>query len=240
MKKRKLLSVLSLTAILSLSLPTLSYAASEPTFSEYWYQDGVSNWHINDGDGSLVKNAWLCDDVIDSNGKDIWYLIDTNGNMISAGLVQDQTGNYYSLETSHAGYYGMLRYKSGVYDGVYLELESSHDGSFAKIKNGDGIEALKEKYGVLQVSIDNNNCIYTSNFNNYGVNSNNTNNSVNTKSPNTTSNIETEITNLDAITKETQIENKSYKSEEERIDEALEKYKDKCSFGGDKGIEWNR
>ena len=47
--------------------------------------------------------------------------------MVNTGLVQDQTGNIYSLETSHNGYYGMLRYKSGAYDGVYLDLES-HPG----------------------------------------------------------------------------------------------------------------
>ena len=72
----------------------------------------------------------------------------------------------------------MLRYKSGAYDGVYLDLESSHGGSFAKIKNQDGIEGLKGIYGLTQVNIDNSNCVYTSSFRNSNpVNgSNNTNN----------------------------------------------------------------
>jgi hypothetical protein len=86
--------------------------------------------------------------------------------MVSAGLVQDQTGNIYSLETSHNGYYGMLRYKSGVYDGVYLDLISEHMGSFAKINNQDGIVGLQAMYGLTQVNIDNSNCVYTSSFKN--------------------------------------------------------------------------
>ena len=161
--KRKSLIVLGLVAIMSLSLPLLSYAS---TFSEFWYQDTQGNWHIKDNNGNMVTNAWLCDDAVGSNGQDIWYLIDANGNMVSAGLVQDQTGNIYSLETSHNGYYGMLRYQSGAYDGVYLDLESSHGGSFARIKNQEGVAGLQGIYGLTQVNIDNSNCVYTSSFRN--------------------------------------------------------------------------
>lgn len=161
--KRKSLIVLGLVAIMSLSLPLLSYAS---TFSEFWYQDTQGNWHIQDNNGNMVTNAWLCDDAVPSNGQNIWYLIDSNGNMVSAGLVQDQTGNIYSLETSHNGYYGMLRYQSGAYDGVYLDLESSHGGSFAKIKNQEGVAGLQGIYGLTQVNIDNSNCVYTSRFRN--------------------------------------------------------------------------
>ena len=180
--KKKIVFLISIL-IMSLSLPLLSYAS---TFSEYWYQDSQGNWHIQDNNGNMVTNAWLCDDAVSSNGQNIWYLIDSNGNMVSAGLVQDQTGNIYSLETSHQGYYGMLRYKSGVYDGVYLDLEASHGGSFAKIKNQDGISGLQSIYGLTQVNIDNSNCVYTSSFrnsnpvngSNNSVPSNNTNNNV--------------------------------------------------------------
>jgi hypothetical protein len=173
--RKKSLIVLGLTIGMSLSMSLLSYAS---TFSEYWYQDNQGNWHIKDNNGNMVTNAWLCDDAVGSNGQDIWYLIDSNGNMVSAGLVQDQTGNIYSLETSHNGYYGMLRYKSGAYDGVYLDLESSHGGSFAKIKNQEGVTGLQGIYGLTQVNIDNSNCVYTSSFRNSNpVNgSNNTNN----------------------------------------------------------------
>ena len=163
--RRKGLKVLGLAIGMSLSMSLLSYAS---TFSEYWYQDSQGNWHIQDQNGNMVTNAWLCDDAVASNGQDIWYLIDSNGNMVSAGLVQDQTGNIYSLETSHNGYYGMLRYKSGAYDGVYLDLESSHGGSFAKIKNQEGVAGLQGIYGLTQVNIDNSNCVYTSSFRNSG------------------------------------------------------------------------
>ena len=160
--KKKIVFLISIL-IMSLSLPLLSYAS---TFSEYWYQDTQGNWHIQDNNGNMVTNAWLCDDAVSSNGQNIWYLIDSNGNMVSAGLVQDQTGNIYSLETSHNGYYGMLRYQSGAYDGVYLDLESSHGGSFAKIKNQEGVVGLQGIYGLTQVNIDNSNCVYTSSFRN--------------------------------------------------------------------------
>lgn len=138
--------------------------ASESTFSEYWFQDSDGSWKVRDNSGNIVKNAWLCDDAVASNGQNVWYLLDANGNMLTQGLVQDQTGNYYSLETNHNGFYGMLRYQSGTYDGVSLSLESSHSGGFAKILNQDGINALSTKYGVTNVSIDNSNCVYTSTF----------------------------------------------------------------------------
>ena len=141
-----------------------SYAAETATFSEYWFQDSNGSWKVKDNNGNIVKNAWLCDDAVASNGKDVWYLLDSNGDMVSAGLVQDQTGNFYSLETNHNGYYGMLRYKSGNYDGVSLTLEGSHSGAFAAVLNADGLNALKGKYGVTTVNIDNSNCVYTSNF----------------------------------------------------------------------------
>ena len=161
--RKKGLKVLGLAIGMSLSMSLLSYAS---TFSEYWYQDSQGNWHIQDQNGNTITNAWLCDDAVSSNGQDVWYLIDATGNMVSAGLVQDQTGNIYSLETSHNGYYGMLRYKSGVYDGVYLDLISEHMGSFAKINNQDGIVGLQAMYGLTQVNIDNSNCVYTSSFKN--------------------------------------------------------------------------
>lgn len=138
--------------------------AAESTFSEFWFQDTDGSWKVRDNSGNIIKNAWLCDDAVASNGQNVWYLLDANGNMLTQGLVQDQTGNYYSLETNHNGFYGMLRYQSGTYDGVSLSLESSHSGGFAKILNQDGINALSAKYGVTSVSINNSNCVYTSTF----------------------------------------------------------------------------
>lgn len=139
-------------------------AETAPAFSQYWFQEN-GQWRIRDGSGNIIKGAWVCDDAVPSNGQEVWYLIDRNGYMVSAGLVQDNTGNYYSLETGHTGYYGMLRHVSGNYDGINLSLEASHSGSFAKILNADGIQALAAKYGVTNFPIDNSNCVYTSQFN---------------------------------------------------------------------------
>lgn len=148
-----------------------AHAAESATFSEYWFQDSAGNWKVRDGSGNIVTNAWLCDDAVTSNGKDVWYLLDSNGNMVTAGLVQDGTGNFYSLETNHDGYYGMLRYRSGNYDGINLSLEGSHGGSFAAVLNQDGVDALRGRYGVTSVAhINNSNCVYTSSFRSSGGN----------------------------------------------------------------------
>ena len=159
MKKRILFTALIISAVLCFT----SFAAG--TYSEFWKQDANGAWYVQKPDGTKVTNAWLCDDAVPANGKDVWYLLDANGQMISAGLVQDGTGNYYSIETEHNGYYGMLRYKSGNYGGVNLTLEGSHNGAFAAILNQDGIDALKAQYGLTSVAnIDNSNCVYTSSF----------------------------------------------------------------------------
>ena len=179
------LSFLTLSCVYMFCMPVY---ANTPTFSEFWFQDSQGNWKVRDNNGNTITNAWLCDDAVSSNGQDVWYLIDANGNMVNTGLVQDQTGNIYSLETSHNGYYGMLRYKSGAYDGVYLDLESSHGGSFAKIKNQEGIDGLQAIYGLTQVNIDNSNCVYTSSFRNSWGNSNQVNGSNNSVPSNNTNN----------------------------------------------------
>lgn len=152
-------------ALLAIMSAVTAFAAE---FSSYWYQDGNGGWHIKDGNGKTVTDAWLCDDAVPSNGRNIWYLIDAEGNMVSAGLVKDGTGNCYSLEMNHDGHFGMLRYESGTYtaDGltVSLSLEQSHNGRFAAINNSDGMEALRAKYGLKTVNIDNSNILYTSEF----------------------------------------------------------------------------
>ncbi len=148
-----------------IAMAVMAFAAitvEAATFSDVWFQNADGTWSVRMADGSVLKDAWFCDDAVPSNGKDIWYLIDKDGKMMSAGLVQDGTGNYYSLEMEHNGFYGMLRYKSGTYDGVSLQLESQHNGSFAAIRNADGIEALKAKYGVTKLAINNSNIVYSS------------------------------------------------------------------------------
>lgn len=159
MRKKIFLAGLLLSALMAMT------AYADATFSQFWKQDGAGNWYVEQPGKGKVTNAWLCDDAVASNGKDVWYLLDASGNMVTAGLVQDGTGNFYSLETEHNGYYGMLRYKSGSYGGINLSLEGSHNGAFAAVLNTDGIEALKGRYGVTSVAhINNGNCVYTSSF----------------------------------------------------------------------------
>lgn len=160
MKKRIAILAGALALIVAASITTFAAA----TFSDAWKQDSSGNWYVQRPDGSKVTSAWLCDDAVPANGKEVWYLLDKSGNMISSPLVHDKTGNYYSLETEHNGYYGKLRYKSGVYGGVNLTLEGSHNGFFAAILNQDAINALKGAYGCTELDIDNSNIVYTSSF----------------------------------------------------------------------------
>ena len=159
MKKTRI-SIAILIPVFSVLFAITAFAG---TFSTAWKQDASGNWYVEEN-GKKLKSVWLCDDAVPENGKNIWYLIDANGNMLTAGLVQDRTGNYYSLEINHNGYFGMLRYQSGTYDGINLQLESNHDGAFAAIKNQDAIDALKAKYGVAKLDFGNENCKYTSSF----------------------------------------------------------------------------
>ncbi|MCQ2414521.1 MAG: InlB B-repeat-containing protein [Lachnospiraceae bacterium] len=139
-------------------------AAGTATFSKNWFADAAGVWRIKDKAGNIVTSAWLCDDAVAANGQSVWYLMNTDGTMLAAGLVQDNTGNYYSLEMNHNGYYGMLRYVNGTYDGIYMEFSQKHDGTFGAITNQSAIDALKAKYGVTKFGVGNENCIYTKNF----------------------------------------------------------------------------
>lgn len=142
-----------------------SVKSSVPTFSKFWTQDAAGTWRIKDKAGNYVVNAWLCDNAVLGNGQNVWYLLNADGSMITAPLVQDNTGNYYSLEMNHNGYYGMLRYVNGTYDGIYMEFSQKHDGTFGAITNQSAIDALKAKYGVVRYGIDNSNSVYTKDFN---------------------------------------------------------------------------
>ena len=138
------------------------------TFSPNWYADGFGVWRIKNSAGQVVTNAWLCDDAVTANGQNVWYLLTQDGAMLAAGLVQDNTGNFYSLETNHDGYFGMLRYTDGYYNcngqQVYLKFSQKHDGSFGAVINEDGLEKLKAIYGVTKYGIGNENAVYTKTF----------------------------------------------------------------------------
>ena len=84
-KKRKIFAT---AAVMVMPFSMASLAA---TYSDYWKQDANGTWYVQKPDGTKVVNAWLCDDAVPENGKEVWYLLDANGQMISAGLVQDGT-----------------------------------------------------------------------------------------------------------------------------------------------------
>ena len=138
------------------------------TYSPNWFVDASGVWKIRNSKGELVKNAWICDDVITANSQNVWYLLQADGSMLAAGLVQDNTGNFYSLETTHNGYFGMMRYKDGYYDcngqQVYLKFNQKHDNSFGAVINEDGLEKLKQIYGITKYPIGNETCTYTASF----------------------------------------------------------------------------
>lgn len=142
--------------------------ASAQTYSKNWYADANGVWRIKDSKGNMVKSAWVCDDAIPQNGRNIWYLMNQDGSMLAAGLLQDATGNWYSLETNHDGYYGMLRYEDGYYNcngtKVFLKFEHEHNGSFGAIKNLTAVDKLKKIYGVTAFPAGNESIVYTATF----------------------------------------------------------------------------
>lgn len=135
------------------------------SFSEFWKQDNNGEWYVEKPDGERVTGVWLCDDAVEENGKEVWYLIGKNGYMVTAPLVRDDKGSCYSIETEHNGHYGMLRNTSGTYGGISLSIEEKHEGDFAAIQNDEGIRALEEACGMTDVSeISSKKCVYTSTF----------------------------------------------------------------------------
>ena len=142
-----------------------SSSAPKKTYSTRWIVDEKGAWHITDKNGNLLKNCWVCDDAVPGNGNNVWYLIREDGTLETAGLVQDAAGRFYSPETAHNGYFGMIRYKNGYYNcggqQIWLEFSSNHDGTFGMIINADGIEKLKAIFGVTPVKAGNGNIINT-------------------------------------------------------------------------------
>ena len=136
-------------------------------YSKFWVQqNGI--WKVVDKNGLIVKNAWLCDDAVTANGNNVWYLLKADGTMASDGLLMDATGNCYSLEQEHKGYFGSLRYKDGYYNvggkQVYLTFCRDHNGAFGAVLNPDGLAALKAAYGVAAYANGNESIRYTSKF----------------------------------------------------------------------------
>lgn len=158
MKKKTVLVTLILTLLCAIT------AFGAAAFSDAWRQGADGVWRVYSSQGVLQRNVWFCDDAVGGpSASDNWYLLDANGNMVSSPLVKDGTGNFYSLETNHNGYYGMIRHATGTYDGIYIQFSQNHDGTFGAIQNPEAINALMAKYGLFDISsISNANCVYSS------------------------------------------------------------------------------
>lgn len=148
-----------------LMVSLLQTVPSLAAYSGYWKQDSGGFWYVEKPDGTKVRNAWICDDAVLENGKNIWYLVDGEGHLVTDGLLRDRAGFYYSTETEHNGCYGMLRYQSGTYAGISLSLCGDHHGAFASIQNEDGIFRLSEICGVRDLGTGSEpGIVYTSSF----------------------------------------------------------------------------
>ena len=155
--KRKL-SVSVLSALFVMVFAVSALAAQR--FSDCFVKDASGNWKVKDVDGKYVTNAWVRDDAAGGTG---WYFFDVNGNMLVSPLVQDTVGRCYSFETDPNGNYGELRTQPGTYDGIFLDIETSDTGgTYGSIKNADGIEAMKEKYGMGSLDTTRSGRVFTS------------------------------------------------------------------------------
>lgn len=113
---------------------TMTSYAAEVTQSTRW--EGVGDiWRLKTADGGgYVTNSWFQD----NDGS--WYMIGSDGQMLS-GLITDQsTGKSYYCNINHDGYYGRMQVVDGVYNingkDVYMTFNQSHDGSYGAITTG--------------------------------------------------------------------------------------------------------
>lgn len=157
MDRRRITAFIMTVVMIVLSVFPVSASTG---YSVNWKQDETGRWFVQKNDGTVIKNAWFGDDTDPVDVK--WYILGSDDFMVEAPLVCDKTGTYYSIETSHNGNFGMMRNKSGVYDGISITINESRNATYGAIMNRDAIDALKKKYGAVNVEIDNSNIIYAS------------------------------------------------------------------------------
>ena len=129
---RKVLAVSILSLSLTMSMGTISWAATTQT--DRWQGTGDSWKLLNESRTGYVTNSWFQD--LDGS----WYMLGADGTMYS-GLVTDQsTGKSYLLNTNHDGTFGRMLTVNGTYTvngkSVYLEFNQLHDGSYGAITSG--------------------------------------------------------------------------------------------------------
>ena len=159
---RKSLKTLLVSLIMASTFYMTSYAANNLTYSNYWYQDTTTGaWKIRDGSGNTITSAFVVDNAANPTNTSC-YIIDQNGNLMS-GLVQDiATGNYYLLNSEHAGAYGSVIATSGFnYQGHILNFDTNTLGgsTYGRITNPEVLSGLP----VTQVNSASH-VLYTSNF----------------------------------------------------------------------------
>lgn len=157
MDRRRITALIMTVVMIVLSVFPVSASTG---YSVNWKQDETGRWFVQKNDGTVIKNAWFGDDTDPVDVK--WYILGSDGFMVEAPLVCDKTGTYYSIETSHNGNFGMMRNKSGVYDGISITINESRNATYGAVMNKEAIDALKKKYGAVNVEIDNSNIIYAS------------------------------------------------------------------------------
>ena len=93
----------------------------------FGWQGSGNSWYYY-SNGSKVT-GWVYDG---SN----WYYCNTSDGTMVAGWIQDSTGNWFFLNTTHDGTYGCL--KSGwIYDGGrWYYCNTTHDGTYGAMKTG--------------------------------------------------------------------------------------------------------
>jgi hypothetical protein len=134
---KKMIKVLGLVAIMSLSMSMVSMADQTDRWAE---QNGT--WFLkNEANTGIVTNTWFQD--LDG----AWYLLAPGDGHMYAGLIHDTlTNRWYFCQTEHDGWYGRMAHVNGTYrvNGKEVELtfEQAHDGYFGAITSG--LESLKE------------------------------------------------------------------------------------------------
>lgn len=140
---KKMIKVLGLTLLMSLSMSIVSMAAQTDRWTE---QNGT--WFLkNEQNNGNVVNSWFQD--LDSS----WYLLAPGDGHMYAGLIHDTlTNRWYFCQTEHDGWYGRMAHVNGKYtvNGKEVELtfEQEHNGFFGAITSG--LESLKETGVVTQ------------------------------------------------------------------------------------------
>ena len=129
---KKLLSVICMSAVFSLSAAVLSFADQ----TDRWHSDSNGTWYLyNEAKTSNVVNSWFQD--LDG----AWYLLAPGDGHMYAGLIHDTlTDRWYFCQTEHDGWYGRMAHTDGSYtvngQSVYLTFNQQHDGTFGAILSG--------------------------------------------------------------------------------------------------------